>query len=65
MLYSDEMTERAVKAYLRWHKRTTGLDGPMPSSSESQRKGNIVTLVNVNGPLARYRVRRNRLVRMG
>ena len=55
MNYDDEMTERAVGAYTR-RLAMSGCIVDQPSSSRSHRRGNTVTLANVNGQMARYRV---------
>ena len=57
--YDDPMTERAVKAHLQ-RADSLGRSPAQPSSGSSEREGNLVTLRNVNGTLARYKVHRNR-----
>ena len=57
--YDDPMTERAVAAYMR-RPAINGHITIQPSSSHSFRRGNTVTLANVNGQMARYKVRRHK-----
>ena len=53
------MTERAVAARMR-RSAIGGHIADQPSSSHSFRRGNTVTLANVNGRMARYKVRRHK-----
>ena len=57
--YDDPMTERAVGAYLR-RLAAGGYIVDQPCSWRSHRRGNLVTLANVNGRMARYKVRKHK-----
>ncbi|MBE7157625.1 MAG: hypothetical protein INR62_04175 [Rhodospirillales bacterium] len=57
--YDNPMTERAVKAHLQ-RAASLGHSPAQPSSGSSGRESNLVTLRNVSGTLARYKVCRNR-----
>jgi hypothetical protein len=56
--YDCEETDRAVKLYYARARRIGGPDAdpPAPGRVDSGRDGDIITLGNVTGVLARYRV---------
>ena len=58
MSYDNEMTDRAVRAFCTRSARTGS--PTQPSAHLSRREGDIVTLANVNGTLARYQVSRDK-----
>jgi hypothetical protein len=59
--YDDEMTDRAVNAYFRRQKAVC-LDERLiaqPNATLTCRDGDKITIANINGVLARYRVVRD------
>lgn len=61
MLSEEDMLQRATVAFHR-HCRNHGCSPVQPCSARSEVDGSRVTLRNVNGTLAQYELRGNRLV---
>jgi hypothetical protein len=59
----QEIIRRATLAYCKWAGRQGGLVNQPGAGSEVI--GNVVTLRNVNGVLARYRIKGDKLQRIG